>query len=235
MKEINCLIVDDEPLARKILETYLVAFPDWRVIQSCINALEAYDALQQHSIDVMFLDIRMPVISGIDFLRSLPNRPLVVFTTAFSDHAVTGFELDAVDYLVKPITADRFRQAIGKVQQRLLSAEKGPPIPQPAADYIFIRQDARLVRVNFADILYVEAKRDFTSIHCKEKKFLAGMHLKALESLLAVHPRILRVHRSYIVNLDAIQSIQGNILEIQKTEIPIGANYKDELYKKLGI
>jgi DNA-binding LytR/AlgR family response regulator len=172
------------------------------------------------------------VISGIDFLHSLPKPPLVVFTTACGDHAVTGFELNAVDYLVKPITAGRFRQAVEKVEHRLQTVER--PSDQQTAGYIFIKQDAKLVRVNYADILFIEARRDFTSIQCRKKKLLAGMHLKALETMLA-SPRMLRVHRSYIVNLDAVRSIQGNLLEIEGAEIPIGANYKDQLFRRLGL
>jgi len=232
MRSIQCLIVDDEPLARKIIESHLSAFPGWRIVGSCINALEAYDALQKQAVDVMFLDIRMPVISGIDFLRSLPKAPFVVFTTAYSDHAVTGFELNAVDYLVKPVTADRFKQAVEKVEHRLQTTQQ--PADQPPAGYIFIRQDTRLVRVNYDDIIFAEAKRDFTSIHCRKRKMLAGMHLKALEAMLT-SSRMFRVHRSYIVNLDAILSIRGNMIEVEDGEIPIGANYKDQLFQKLGL
>jgi len=235
MNKVNCLIVDDEPLARKIIETYLSVVAGWQLIRSCMNAVEAYDALQGNSIDVMFLDIRMPVVSGIDFLRSLQHTPLVVFTTAYSDYAVTGFELNAVDYLVKPITADRFMQAVEKANARLLSqAAEKEIFSTPPADYLFIRQETRLIRVNYEDILFIEAKRDFTSIHLKRKKLLASMHLKALEMMLSPQ-RMLRVHRSYIVNLDAVQSINGNTIEIEDKGIPIGANYKPELFRRLGL
>jgi len=235
MNKTNCLIVDDEPLARKIIETYLSVVAGWQLIRSCMNAVEAYDALQGNSIDVMFLDIRMPVVSGIDFLRSLQHTPLVVFTTAYSDYAVTGFELNAVDYLVKPITADRFMQAVEKVNARFLSqGDEKEIFSTPPADYLFIRQEAKLIRVNYEDILFIEAKRDFTSIHLKRKKLLASMHLKALEMMLSPQ-RMLRVHRSYIVNLDAIQSINGNTIEIEDKSIPIGANYKPELFRRLGL
>jgi DNA-binding LytR/AlgR family response regulator len=233
MNKVNCLIVDDEPLARKIIETYLSGVPGWQLIRSCMNAVEAYDALQAGSIDVMFLDIRMPVVSGIDFLRSLQHTPLVVFTTAYSDYAVTGFELNAVDYLVKPITIDRFIQAVEKVNARMQTTDK-QTLYSPPADYMFIRQEARLVRVNYDDILFMEARRDFTSIHLKKKQLLASMHLKALEAMLPPQ-RMLRVHRSFIVNLDAIQSINGNTIEIEEKSIPIGAHYKPDLFRRLGI
>lgn len=231
MKKVNCLVVDDEPLARRIIETYITNIPGWTTVGSCINAMEAYDVLQQHPVDVLFLDIRMPVISGIDFLRSLPHRPLVVFTTAYSEHAATGFDLNAVDYLLKPITRERFDQAVEKVTQRLLATNL-PPAPPP--DYIFIKHDSKLIRLNYDDILLLEAKRDFTSIHLKTKKILAGMHLKALEAMLSPQ-RMVRVHRSYIVNLDAIQSIEGNTLGVHGLSIPIGTNYKAALYRSLGL
>jgi two-component system LytT family response regulator len=232
MSKVNCLIVDDEPLARKIIETYLSVIPGWHLITSCINAVEAYDALQNNHIDVMFLDIQMPVISGIDFLRSLQHIPLVVFTTAYSSYAATGFDLNAVDYVVKPITSARFMQAVEKVNVRLQAADK--VTPSPPASHLFIRQDTRLVKVNYDEILFIEARRDFTSIHLREKKLLASMHLKALEAVLSP-AHMLRVHRSYIVSLDAIQSINGNTIEIESHQIPVGASYKPELFRRLGL
>jgi DNA-binding LytR/AlgR family response regulator len=223
------MIVDDEPLARDILQTYIARIPGWELKKSCINAVEAY---------VMFLDIQMPVVTGVDFLRSLKNPPLVIFTTAYAEHAVTGFELNAVDYLVKPIVFERFQQAIEKVNARLAILEA--PVktagqqPIPAPDYFFIKQDSRLVKIDYSEVLYMEAQRDYTYIYLRDKKILAGMHLKALEELIQ-SPPLFRVQRSYIVNLDAIKAINGNVLEIAGKEIPIGANYKDELFRLLRI
>lgn len=231
MNTVSCLVVDDEPLARKIVETYISAVPGWQIIRSCINAAEAFDALQEAHIDIMFLDIHMPVISGVDFLRSLPHPPLVVFTTAYSEHATTGFDLNAVDYLVKPITSQRFRQAVEKIAARL--REQDRRAVQPPVDYVFIRQDAKLVRINYADVLFAEARRDFTFIHLRGKKLLVSMHLKALESILSPQ-RMLRVHRSYIINLDAVISIDGNMIDTAGGQVPIGANYKAELFRRLG-
>jgi len=238
MKKILCMIVDDEPLARDILQTYIARIPGWELKKSCINAVEAYEGLHQFTIDVIFLDIQMPVVTGIDFLRSLKKPPLVVFTTAYADHAVTGFELNAVDYLVKPIVFERFQQAIEKVNARLAVSE--PVIKDPeqkqvhGADYFFIKQDSRLVKINYNDVLYMEAQRDYTYIYLKDRKILASMHLKALEELIQCPP-LFRVQRSYIINLDAIKAINGNVLEIAGKEIPIGASYKEELFRLLRI
>ncbi|THU39581.1 response regulator [Niastella caeni] len=232
MNEIKCMIVDDEPIARDILRNHITATPGLSLVKSCMNASEAYGGLHEHEVDLMFLDIQMPVITGTDFLRSLRNPPLVVFTTAYQNYAMEGFELNSVDYLLKPITYERFYQAIQKVRDRLTiqPAQQAAPV----VDYIFIKQDSRLVRIHFDQIRYVEAEKDFSTVFTTDKKLLAGMHLKMFESMLPAD-RFFRVHRSFIVNLSKISSINGNMVEIGQTEIPIGANYKNELMKKLGI
>jgi DNA-binding LytR/AlgR family response regulator len=232
MNEIKCMVVDDEPIARNILKNHISATPNLVLLKSCMNATEAYEGLHAHGIDLMFLDIQMPVITGIEFLRSLSKPPLVIFTTAYHDYAVEGFELNSVDYLLKPITYDRFYQAIQKVQERLIAR---PVQIQPApVDYIFIKQDSRLVRIYYEQIRYIEAEKDFSTVFTQEKKFLAGMHLKMFETMLP-DTHFFRLHRSYLVNLTKITSINGNMAELGQTEIPIGANYKNDLLKKLGI
>ena len=232
MNEIKCMIVDDEPIARDIIRNHIAATPGLSLVKSCMNASEAYEGLHEHEVNLIFLDIQMPVITGTDFLRSLRNPPLVVFTTAYHNYAVEGFELNSVDYLLKPITYERFYQAIQKVRDRLTIQ----PAQQAAAvvDYIFIKQDSRLVRIHFDQIRYVEAEKDFSTVFTTDKKLLAGMHLKMFESMLPAD-RFFRVHRSFIVNLSKISSINGNMVEIGQAEIPIGANYKNQLMKKLGI
>jgi len=160
---------------------------------------------------------------------------LVVFTTAHAHHAVEGFALNAVDYLLKPITKERFLQAVYKVQERLQNKLAQYPLTQqPVADYIFIKQDAKLVKVLFADLLFAEAQRDFTYLFLKQKKLLASMHLKLLEDLLPENS-FLRVHRSFLINTTAITAIQGNVVEIEKHAIPIGASYKEKLFSLLGM
>src|SRR5687767_8706481 len=232
MSELKCMIVDDEPIARDILKNYINATPELVLVKSCMNATEAYEGLHQHEVDLVFLDIQMPVITGIDFLRSLRNPPLIIFTTAYHNYAVEGFELNSVDYLLKPITYDRFYQAIQKAKER--AASKSTKKQLPAADYIFIKQDDRLIKINHNQIVYIEAEKDFSTVFYDDKKLLAGMHLKMFEAMLP-EEQFFRVHRSYIINLSKINSLTGNVVELGKKEIPIGANYKNELNKKLGI
>src|SRR5687768_5399376 len=160
MSELKCMIVDDEPIARDILKNYINATPELVLVKSCMNATEAYEGLHQHEVDLVFLDIQMPVITGIDFLRSLKNPPLVIFTTAYQNYAVEGFELNSVDYLLKPITYERFYQSIEKVRERIGHSHQQKNNEEP--DYVFIRQDHKLVKVKFEDIQYIEAEKDFS-------------------------------------------------------------------------
>ena len=232
MNEIRCMIVDDEPLAREIIKNHIAATPELTLVKTCMNASEAYEGIHQHQIDLIFLDIQMPVITGTEFLRSLRNPPLVIFTTAFHNYAVEGFELNSVDYLLKPVTYERFYQSIQRVKDRL--RVNVHPINEPVIDYLFIKQDSRLIRVNFDNIRYIEAEKDFSSVVTEDRKLLAGMHLKMFESMLPGN-LFVRVHRSFIVNLSKVGSINGNMVELGKTEIPIGGNYKENLLKRLGI
>lgn len=236
---INCLIVDDEPLARLVIRSHLAHFPDWYIVAECIRATDAYEALYRHSVQVLFLDIQMPVISGIEFLRSLKQPPFVVFTTAYSHYAVEGFELNGVDYLLKPITFERFSQAINRVHERLQQPLAIQPAiesasTEPAArDYVFIRQENKLVKVLFEDVLFLEAHRDMTKIYLKDGVLFANMHLKILGELFPA-TQFLRTHRSYIVSLTAVQAIQGNRLDIGPYEVPIGNLFREDVLKRLG-
>jgi DNA-binding LytR/AlgR family response regulator len=232
MKKWTCIIVDDEPLARELVKSYVDKLTGWEIKALCRSVADAYEALYQNSIDVIFLDINMPDKSGIDFLSTLKNPPHVVFTTAYAEYAAKAFDLKAVDYLVKPITEERFQEAIDKVER--LHASNDALGPVHPLDHVFLKQDARLVKVPFDDILYVEALKDFSKVYRKEKPMLVSMHLKMLEDLLP-SDRFLRIHRSYIVALPAITALQGNVIEIGKEELPVGATYKDELLKRLRI
>lgn len=234
MNKLNCLIVDDEPIARSILENYCSHVPELALVKSCKNATEAYESLYTLPVEVIFLDIQMPAITGIEFMRSLRNPPLVVFTTAFSNFAVEGFELSAIDYLVKPITFERFYQAVQKLTERHAGQQKSAPVAAAIPEYIFIKQDHKLLRVKLSEIDYIEAEKDFCSVFLSDKKILAGMHLKMFEDMLP--PQIfIRVHRSYMVNLDKIRAIKGNMIELPHQELPIGANYKQQLMDRLGL
>ncbi|HJP63658.1 MAG TPA: response regulator transcription factor [Mucilaginibacter sp.] len=232
--KIKCMVVDDEPIARDILKTYIERIPELTLVKSCMNAAEAYEGLYEYPVDLVFLDIQMPVISGTEFLRSLRKPPLVVFTTAYSQYAVEGFELNSVDYLVKPIVFERFSQAVQKVLERLSGYKQLPDEKEALPDYLFIRQGSKLIRVNHTEIYYIQAERDFCSVYIDNKRLLASLHLKILEDLLPQN-KFFRVHRSYIVNMEKIQAVKGNMLELSNAEIPIGANYRDQLFKKLHL
>jgi two-component system LytT family response regulator len=250
------MIVDDEPLARAMIRMHLSRCPGWKIAGECINAIEAYALLHSTEIQVMFLDIRMPHIMGNEFLRSLKTPPLVIFTTAHAEHAIEGFELNAIDYLLKPVTFDRFIQAIDKTERQLnllaagdrdrkpssgaglvpatLCEEPSPVTPVLKEDFIFIRQGDRQVKVSYNEILFLEAKRDFTKLYLKNKILMAGFHLKMLEDMLPAS-LFMRVHRSYMVALSAISAVYGNTIEIGGHSIPVSANYKDILSKALKL
>lgn len=234
MKMIHCIIVDDEPIARDLLTSYLSRIPDFELVKSCRNADEAYEALQFHTIDIAFLDIQMPVVSGIEFLRSLRHPPEVIFTTAHPQFAVEGFDLNSVDYLLKPITFERFHQAVEKARERFLHATPGQQ-SNKKPNYIFIKQDYKFVKLPFAEICYIQAERDYCKAFLNDgRSILISMHLKALEELLP-EDEFFRIHRSYVIHMDKVQSIQGNTITLGDIEIPIGANYKENFLKKMHL
>ncbi|PYF74406.1 LytTR family two component transcriptional regulator [Pedobacter nutrimenti] len=228
------MIVDDEPIARDILKSYIEQCPELVLVKSCRSASEAYEGLHEFTTDLIFLDIQMPVITGTEFLRSLRKPPLVIFTTAYSNFAVEGFELNSVDYLLKPITFERFYQSVQKATERKHFSERPEIKEQKVPDYTFIRQDNRLLRINHKDIEYIQAEGDFSSVYLGEKRLFASLQLKSFEELLPAE-KFLRVHRSYMVNLDKIRAIKGNVLELQQAEIPVGASYRLALMDHLRI
>ncbi|WP_216824407.1 LytTR family DNA-binding domain-containing protein [Emticicia sp. TH156] len=228
------MIVDDEPIARDILQNYFQRVPELELVKSCRNATEAYEGLYSHPVDLLFLDIQMPIITGTEFLRSLRNPPLVIFTTAYANYAVEGFDLNSVDFLLKPITFERFYQAIQKATERLSLKRFPMRRPDDVPNYLFIRQDTRLVRVEHSSIYYIQAERDFCSVFLKDKRLLAGLHLKLFEQQLPPE-EFVRVHRSYIVNLKRIHAIKGNMIELENAELPIGTGYREQLFQKLHL
>jgi DNA-binding LytR/AlgR family response regulator len=233
---INVLIVDDEPLALDILENFVERIPDLHLVRRCENALEAKEALEEHDIDLMFLDIQMPQMTGIDFLKTLENPPLVVFTTAYSSYAVEGFELNALDYLLKPISFDRFEKAVQKAIANHDLHEKAEHSDDATlsdeVDHIYVKSDKRLIRVKYTDMIYIEGLKDYVIIRMDSGRVITLQTMKSLEEKL---PRNMfrRVHRSYIVSIDKIRAIEGNMIEVLEKglvkKIPIGKNYKDEL------
>jgi DNA-binding LytR/AlgR family response regulator len=227
----NCIIVDDEPEARKLLNTYLASIPGCTVTAICRNAMEAYEALYTGHTDLLFLDIKMPVVSGTDFLRSLKNPPLVIFTTAYDKYALEGFELNVVDYLLKPIVLQRLLQAVDKARERLREKQSTPP-PAPV-EYIFIKQDNRLVKVMLADIRYVESMQNYIKVHLAASTLVVSSTMKSFEEELPV-VQFIRIHRSYLVAVSAITAISGNQVELAGLALPVGVSYKEQLMRVLG-
>lgn len=236
---IKVIIVDDEPLAQDVLETYVEKFPELSLVQKCNNALEANEVLKNQDIDLMFLDIQMPQLTGIDFLKTLTRPPLVIFTTAYPNYALEGFELNALDYLLKPISLERFIKAVNKAveQIKLQRNEPGSASSNAAEggdhpDYIFVKADKKLVKVNYHDIIYIEGLKDYVIIRMENQRVITLQTMKSLEDKLPA-PRFKRIHRSYIINIDKINAIVGNMVEVmeknQPKHLPIGKNYRDEL------
>ncbi|MBI5914882.1 MAG: response regulator transcription factor [Bacteroidetes bacterium] len=232
---INTIIVDDEPLALDVLETYIEKLPDLHLVKRCTNAFEANEALKNHDIDLMFLDIQMPQLTGIDFLKTLTDPPLVIFTTAYSNYAIEGFELNATDYLLKPISLERFMKSVNKAVDliELKRKENAHHVEiGDAEDFIFVKADKKFVKVKFSEVIYIEGLKDYVIIRMEKGRVITLQTMKSLEDKLP-SKIFRRIHRSYIVNIDKVEAIVGNMVEViekgQPKHLPIGKNYRDEL------
>jgi DNA-binding LytR/AlgR family response regulator len=231
---LNVLIVDDEPLALDVLETYISQMAQLNLVQRCSNALEANEALKANDIDLMFLDIQMPQLTGIDFVKTLSKPPMVVFTTAYPNYAIQGFDLNALDYLLKPISLERFVKAVNKAVEHaeMIQRDNAPAPAIESLEFFFVKADKKLVKVNFDDMIYIEGLKDYVIIRLVHGRVITLQTMKSLEDKLP-HGRFKRIHRSYIVAMDKIMAIEGNMVEVQEKErpklLPIGKNYRDEL------
>jgi len=248
MSLIRCLLLDDEPLARQVLRTYASRLPFLEVVGECGHALEAYELLRQQEVELIFCDIEMPRISGLDFLRALPQRPLVVLTTAYEQYALAGFELDVVDYLLKPVAFDRFWRAVEKVKDRLalqhwkeqpaaplLGPSPTDPAPPPTADdaFIMVKENGTLVKVPLASLRYVEGMRDYVKLFTTERRLVTYLTLKKLEEALPAD-QFTRVHKSYLVRNASIEALDGNLLALAGgTQVPVGVQYREAVLRVL--
>lgn len=231
---IRCLIVDDEPLAQRVIERYAENLPFLEILKKCNNAIEAIEFLHNQPVDLIFLDINMPRLSGMDFLKTLKHPPLVVITTAYAEYAIQGYELDVVDYLMKPFPFDRFFKAVQKAEEMLRGreqrhAEHREPEKQDES-FIFIKSSKKTFKVNLNDILYIEALGDYVKIFTTEKMIISYQSLKNIETLLPA-PSFPRIHKSFIIALSRIDMIEGNHVKIKDRMIPIGTNFKAEFEK----
>jgi DNA-binding LytR/AlgR family response regulator len=231
----KCLVVDDEPLARTLIESYIRQTDTLTLLKSCSNALEAFAILKQTSVDLVFLDIHMPKISGIELLKSLKDKPKVILTTAYREYAMEAYDLDVVDYLLKPVTFDRFLRGVSKLYQTHGSpASDGNTLIKSYDDsYIYFKEDREMVKVFLKDILYIESLRDYVRIKTASKQIITYQKISFLEQKLPEN-KFVRIHRSFIVSIDNVSSITFNSVKLGDIEIPVGRNYKQQAMKVLN-
>ncbi len=244
MKAINCLILEDEPIAQDILENYIDRLPFLTLIAKASNAFQAYEILSTNNIDLIFCDIQMPQISGLEFLKSLTSRPHIIMTTAFHQHAYEGYELDVIDYLLKPISFERFLKAIQKVKEKMdirdtlqkkdIVAKTTDNQVNNETDFIFVKEDSKLIKIFFSEIQYVEGMKDYVKIYIENSFIVTYLTMKKLEENLPVST-FMRIHKSYILNTEKIKGLMGNMLTLMNgTQLPIGMQYRESVLKKIG-
>ncbi|MBR6249578.1 MAG: response regulator transcription factor [Bacteroidales bacterium] len=249
MDSIRCIIVDDEFPARVLLKEFVEKVPTLELVGSYKSGLEALPTIQTGNVDLMFLDIQMPDITGTNFLKMLTVKPLVIFTTAYSEYAIESYQLDVLDYLLKPFSFDRFMQSVGKAMQRLTAQVKEVPAPAPVvaaqpvaaepeevdpnANIMLVKADHKIHRVRYDSIIYIEGLREYITIFCENEKIITLESLRNLEETLPPN-MFIRVHKSYIVRIDKIRALYGNQLKIDGVQqyIPVGKSYKDDVQSR---
>lgn len=233
-KIIQCIIVDDEPMAREILESHLQKVDAVNVVATCKNAIEAFNEINSNKIDLIFLDINMPEISGLSFAKSINKNIKVIFTTAYREYAVDGFNLQAVDYLLKPISFERLQQGVNKFLKESVSIIKNSlsEIIQEKSDFIFVRSDRKMIKINFSEINYIESFSDYLKIQTPNKTIVTRETITNIEAKLP-QQEFIRIHRSYIISISKIESFTNEFIEVNKKAIPISRSYKKEVLKRL--
>ncbi len=239
--KIRCLVIDDERLAREYLKNYIAKIPQLELIGDYNSPLKAIDLIKEKKVDLLFLDIQMPDITGINFIKSIEHRPEVIFTTAYQEYAIEGFNINAIDYLLKPFSFERFFQAVNKVidkfdlkEAKVTEQPSEVQFPAKIADnYLTVRADRKLYKINFSQIKYIEGQRAYVTFHTDKKKITALASLKELEDALPKSDFI-RIHKSYIVSVKDILSLEGNIIEVDEAKLPVGKIYKDDVLKIFG-
>ena len=240
MEKIKCIITDDEPFARKGLQGYAAQIDFLDLRGTCENAVELNSLLKREPVDLLFLDIQMPYMTGIDFLKHFPGAPKVIFTTAYEKYALQGFELEVLDYLLKPIPFERFFRAANKAYDYFraqysaaaAAATAQPSIVAPMEDYIFVKADNKLEKIDSADILFAEALENYVAIYTREKKVITHLTLKMLQEKLPA-AAFIQPHKSYVIAIDKINSIEGNILHIDQYQVPISKYQKEEIMERI--
>ncbi len=241
MKKLTCLIVDDEELARNLVENYINRVPHLEVVGKCAAPLEAMQVLQEKSVDMMFLDIQMPGLTGIEFLKTLSQKTLVIFTTAYKEYALAGFDLDVVDYLLKPFRFERFLQAVNKAG-KLLKKESNQITPVGSVSkiekeekeraYILVKSDFKVFRIFYKNIIYIESRKEYVTFHTSDGRTLSLGSLKKLQQELPTE-HFMRIHKSFIVNIKKVSALEGNMVHIGVEKLPIGTSYRAEVLQRL--
>jgi DNA-binding LytR/AlgR family response regulator len=240
--KIKCLVIDDERLAREYIKNYISKVPQLELVGEFNSPLKATELIKKGEVDLLFLDIQMPDITGVDFIKSLTNKPEVIFTTAYQEYALEGFNLSAVDYLLKPFSFERFYQAVNKVIDKFESGAgkiDNNSIPAQAQtsfaeNYLSIRADRKFYKINFDDIKYIEGQKAYVTFHTNKKKITALASLKELEEALP-DKQFVRIHKSYIVAISEILSLEGNIIEVDNIKLPVGKMYKEAVLMVFGV
>ena len=230
---IKCIIVDDETLAQEVIKNHLQQVDRFELVGTFRTAQEALQALHTQEIDLMFLDIRLPGMSGLQFLQSLSNLPLVVLTTAYAEYALEGYEFNVIDYLLKPISFDRFLKTVNKIVDGKMLPQLSKDPGKAMGDYFFVKSNSKFFRVNFAAISYIEGMKDYLKIHTRENTLITHQTMTDMEKLLPAG-QFIRVHKSYIVAISHIRAIYGNSVEVDSQTIPIGISYKDKVMELIS-
>jgi DNA-binding LytR/AlgR family response regulator len=233
------MIIDDEALARRLLKDHIGKIPELELVSLCESPLQARAELVKQKIDLMFLDIQMPEITGIDFLKTLKIRPLTIFVTAYPDYALQSYELDVIDYLLKPVSFERFYQAVNKAIDYISYRTNNNPVLQKDENdpydkgYFYAKADYKIVRINFKDIIFIEGLKEYVQIYSENKKVITYISMQKMSEILP-SKYFYRVHKSYIVNLQKIDTIQGNILTISGKQVPVSKSQKDEFLVRIN-
>lgn len=236
--QIKCLVVDDEKLARTLLGNYIEKLPNLELVGECKNAFEAISVLHAQPVDLVFLDIQMPELTGIEFLNTLQEKPLVIFTTAYQEYALEGYQLDVVDYLLKPFRFDRFLQAVNKAARRLhqeietLSLANTTSTKEPERQHVFLKANHALHKVYLDEIRYIQGMKEYVAYHLPEQRIITLQSLRKLEEYLPSE-RFVRIHKSYIVAIDKVTATDGGHVYLGKEKLPIGGNYKEVVQERL--
>ena len=235
--KVTCIIVDDEPMARDVLRRYIEKIPLLNLTGECSNAIDALVFLQSNAVDLIFLDIRMPELLGTEFVQSLRNPPKIIFTTAYKEYALEGYELDAIDYLLKPVRFERFLKAVNKAFPKIDAQvkEKEMTIADKTNgnDFIYLRVDRKMVKLLLDDIIYIESIRDYIKVHTQSRFYVARQTISSIEAMLSGN-KFIRIHRSYIVSFKRVKSFTNELVEVGNTELPIGKLYRNSFVKTFG-